>query len=128
MLEMLMRITDGKGRESAIDLLLELGTNITQASLCGLGQSAPNHVISTIHFFRDEYESHIKDGICPARVCKSLRRYTVSAELCKMCGKCYRVCPSGAITWEKKQQAVIDRNKCIKCGACYEACPFESIL
>ncbi|NOZ68655.1 MAG: NADH-quinone oxidoreductase subunit NuoF [Deferribacteres bacterium] len=128
MLEILTRITEGRGKEGDIDLLMELGTDIKLSSLCGLGQSAPNPVLSTINFFRDEYEAHIKDGICPARVCKSLRRYTVSAELCRMCGKCFRACPSGAVIWEKKQKAVIDKEKCIKCGACYDACPFGSIL
>ncbi len=128
MLEILTRITDGRGRKGDIDLLVELGTNIKQASLCGLGQSAPNPVLSTINFFRDEYEAHINDGVCPAKVCKALRQYIVSEELCKMCGRCFRVCPSEAISWEKKQPAVIDKKKCVKCGACYEACPFGAIL
>ncbi|MBI4850181.1 MAG: NADH-quinone oxidoreductase subunit NuoF [Nitrospirae bacterium] len=128
MLEILTRITEGKGKEGDIDLLVELGTNIKLTSLCGLGMSAPNPVLSTIRFFRDEYEAHIKDGICPAAVCKALRRYTVSVDLCKMCGKCFKACPSGAIAWEKKKPAVIDKEKCIKCGACYEACPFNAIL
>ncbi len=128
MLEILTRITEGKGRESDIDLLIELGTDIKLSSLCGLGQSAPNPVLSTINYFREEYESHIKEGICPARVCKALRQYVVSPELCKMCGKCFKVCPSGAIAWEKKKKAEIDKNKCIKCGACYDACPFDAIL
>ncbi|MBC8413587.1 MAG: NADH-quinone oxidoreductase subunit NuoF [Nitrospira sp.] len=128
MLEILTRITEGKGKSSDIDLLLELGKDIKLASLCGLGQSAPNPVLSTLHYFRDEYEAHINEGICPAGVCKSLRRYTVSDEACKMCGKCKTVCPSDAVTWEKKQKAVISKEKCIKCGACYEACPFNAIL
>ena len=128
MLEILTRITEGKGKKGDIDLLMELGNDIKLSSLCGLGMSAPNPVLSTIKFFRDEYESHIKEGICPAGVCKALRRYTVNAEICKMCGKCFKVCPSGAITWEKKKPAVIDKEKCIKCGACYDACPFNSIF
>jgi NADH-quinone oxidoreductase subunit F len=128
MLEILKRIADGKGREGDIELLLELGNNIKLTSLCGLGMSAPNPVLSTIRFFRDEYEAHIRDSICPATVCKALRRYTVSIELCKMCGKCFKACPSEAIAWEKKQPAAIDKAKCIKCGACYEACPFSAIL
>ncbi|MBI4844507.1 MAG: NADH-quinone oxidoreductase subunit NuoF [Nitrospirae bacterium] len=128
MLEILTRITEGKGKEGDIELLLELGNDIKLSSLCGLGMSAPNPVLSTIKFFRDEYEAHIKEGVCPATVCKALRRYTVSAELCKMCGKCFKACPSAAVTWEKKQPAVIDKTKCIKCGACYEACPFSAIL
>jgi NADH:ubiquinone oxidoreductase subunit F (NADH-binding)/(2Fe-2S) ferredoxin/Pyruvate/2-oxoacid:ferredoxin oxidoreductase delta subunit len=128
MLEVLTRITEGKGKPKDLDLLIELGTDVKLASLCGLGQSAPNPILSTIRFFRDEYEAHIKEGVCPAGVCKALRRYFVNAEVCKMCGKCKTVCPSGAITWEKKQPAVIDKGKCVKCGACYEACPFNAIL
>jgi NADH:ubiquinone oxidoreductase subunit F (NADH-binding)/(2Fe-2S) ferredoxin len=128
MLEILTRITEGRGKEDDINLLIELGTNIKMSSLCGLGMSAPNPVLSTIHFFRDEYEAHIRDGVCPARVCKSLRQYLVSDELCKMCGKCFSVCPSGAIIWEKKQKARIEKAMCIKCGACYDACPFGAIL
>ncbi len=128
MLEILTRITEGKGKATDIDTLVELGTDIKLASLCGLGQSAPNPVLSTIRFFREEYEAHINEGRCPARVCKSLRQYTVSSELCRMCGKCFRACPAGAIAWEKKQKAVIDKAKCIKCGSCYEACPFDAIL
>ena len=128
MLEMLTRITEGKGKEGDIELLTELGNDIKLSSLCGLGMSAPNPVLSTINFFRDEYEAHIKEGVCPAGVCKALRRYTVNADICKMCGKCFKACPSGAISWEKKKPAVIDKEKCIKCGACYEACPFNSIF
>lgn len=128
MLEVLQRITEGEGKEGDIELLIELGTDIKLSSLCGLGQTAPNPVLSTIRFFRDEYEAHIKDGVCPARVCKALRQYLVDIITCKMCGKCMRVCPSGAITWQKKQPAFIDKTKCIKCGACYDACPFNAIL
>jgi NADH-quinone oxidoreductase subunit F len=128
MLEILTRITEGKGKESDIDLLIELGNDIKLSSLCGLGMSAPNPVLSTIRFFRDEYEAHIKEGVCPAGICKALRRYTVNADICKMCGKCFKACPSGAIAWEKKKPAEIDKAKCIKCGACYEACPFNSIF
>ncbi|MEW6713854.1 MAG: NADH-quinone oxidoreductase subunit NuoF [Nitrospirota bacterium] len=128
MLEMLTRITEGKGKEGDIELLTELGNDIKLSSLCGLGMSAPNPVLSTINFFRDEYEAHIKEGVCPAGVCKALRRYIVNADICKMCGKCFKACPSGAISWEKKKPAVIDKEKCIKCGACYEACPFNSIF
>jgi NADH-quinone oxidoreductase subunit F len=128
MLEVLTRITEGKGRKDDIDLLLDLGFTIRKASLCGLGMSAPNPVLSTINFFRDEYDAHIKDGRCPAGVCKALRQYLVSKELCKMCGKCFSACPSEAIQWEKKHPAFLDKDKCIKCGACYDACPFDAIL
>ncbi len=127
MLEILTRITEGKGRESDIELLIEIGTDIKLSSLCGLGMSAPNPVLSTIHFFRDEYEAHIGEGICPANVCKALRQYVISAERCKKCGKCFKACPAGAIAWKPKQTATLDKTKCIKCGACYEACPFSSI-
>ncbi len=128
MLEILVRITSGGGREGDIELLTELATDIKLSSLCGLGQTAPNPVLSSINFFRDEYEAHIRDRICPAGVCRALRRYVVNADICTMCGKCSKVCPSGAIAWEKKQAAVIDRDKCIKCGACYEACRFNAIM
>lgn len=128
MLEILTRISEGKGKEGDIDLLVELGTDIKSASLCGLGQSAPNPVLSMINFFRDEYEAHIHEGICPAGVCKALRQYLVDTGLCKMCGKCARVCPSGAVIWQPKQKAFIDKTKCVKCGACYDACPFKSIM
>jgi NADH-quinone oxidoreductase subunit F len=128
MLEILVRITEGKGRDGDIDLLVELGTDIKLSSLCGLGQTAPNPVLSTINFFRDEYETHIKEGRCPAGVCKALRQYIVNAEVCKMCGKCARVCPSGAIMWQPKHKAFIDKSKCVKCGACFDACPFNSIM
>lgn len=128
MLEILTRITEGNGREGDIDLLLELGSDVKHASLCGLGQSAPNPVLSTIRFFRDEYDAHIKYGRCPASACKSLRQYLISGEACKMCGKCSRVCPSGAIKWEPRHTAELDKIKCVKCGACYDACPFNAIL
>jgi NADH-quinone oxidoreductase subunit F len=128
MLEILTRITEGNGMDGDIELLLELGNDIKHASLCGLGQSAPNPVLSTIRFFRDEYEAHIKYGRCPASACKSLRQYLISTEACKKCGKCSRVCPSGAITWAPKHQAELDKSNCVKCGACYDACPFNAIL
>ncbi|RJR15756.1 MAG: NADH-quinone oxidoreductase subunit NuoF [Nitrospiraceae bacterium] len=126
--EILTRITEGQGREGDIDLLLEIGTDIKLASLCGLGRSAPNPLISTINFFRDEYEAHIKEGRCPAGVCKALRQYLVDVASCKMCGKCARVCPTGAVVWQTRQKAFIDKSKCVKCGACYDACPFKSII
>ncbi len=126
MLELLTKITDGKGRHEDIDLLVELGTDMKLTSLCGLGQSAPNPVLSSIRWFRDEFESHI-EGVCPAGVCEALRLYMVKEEACKMCGKCARVCPTGSIVWERRQKARLDRSKCVKCGACFDACPFNAI-
>ena len=128
MREMLTRITEGRGMKGDIERLLELSDTIRLGSLCGLGRSAPNPVMSTIKFFRQEYEAHINDGICPAGVCKSLRQYLISEEACKKCGKCFKACPSDAIIWEKKQFAKLDKSKCIKCGSCYDACPFGAIL
>lgn len=127
MLEILTRITEGKGRDGDIDLLIEIGTDVKTTSMCGLGQSAPNPILSNIRFFRDEFEAHM-EGRCPAGACKALRQYVVNVEACKMCGKCARVCPSGAITWQPKTKAGISKSKCVKCGACYEACPFNAIL
>lgn len=128
LLEILTRITEGKGRKDDIEKLLELSEDIRQTSLCGLGQSAPNPVLSTIRFYRDEYEAHINEGRCPAGACEALRSYFVSPDKCKMCGKCFNACPMGAITWEKKKKARIDNSICIKCGSCYDACPFNAIL
>jgi NADH-quinone oxidoreductase subunit F len=127
MLEILTRITEGEGKAGDIDLLIELGSDMKLTSLCGLGQSAANPVLSSIKWFRDEFEDHI-EGRCPAGVCKSLRQYVVKSDACKMCGKCARVCPTGAIIWERKQKAQIDKTKCVKCGACFDACPFKAII
>jgi NADH-quinone oxidoreductase subunit F len=126
--ERLRDITEGKGREGDIEFLLALAEDIKISSLCGLGQTSPNPVLSTIKYFRDEYEAHIMEHRCPAGVCEAFRKYIVNADTCKMCGKCFRECPADAITWQKKQPALIDRNKCIKCGTCYDVCPFHAIL
>ena len=128
LLEILTRITEGKGKNGDIETLLELSHDIKETSLCGLGQSAPNPILSTIRFYRDEYEAHINDGLCPAGACEALRNYFVSLDRCKKCGKCFDVCPADAITWEKKKRAKIDNSICIKCGLCYEACSFNAIL
>ena len=127
MLEILTRITEGEGKEGDIDLLVELGKDMKLTSLCGLGQSAPNPVLSSIKWFREEYEAHI-EGRCPAGVCQALRQYMIKADACKMCGKCARVCPAGAIFWERRQKARLDKTKCVKCGACFDACPFKAII
>jgi NADH:ubiquinone oxidoreductase subunit F (NADH-binding)/(2Fe-2S) ferredoxin len=127
LLEILTRITEGKGREGDIDLLETLSSDVKTASLCGLGQSAPNPILSTIKYYRDEYEAHIYEHRCPAGVCKDLLTYSILEEFCKGCTACTRVCPAGAIVGEKKKPHKIIQDICIKCGACFETCKFKSI-
>ena len=129
MLEILNRICDGRGREGDIELLETLGENIKKSALCGLGQTAPNPVLSTIHHFRDEYEAHIREKRCPAGVCTKLTKFVINQDVCKKCGLCSRTCPVGAITGDRKAGIpfTIDSAKCIKCGACQEACKFGAI-
>ncbi|MFC1901115.1 NADH-quinone oxidoreductase subunit NuoF [Chloroflexota bacterium] len=123
MLELLTWITEGKGKESDLDLLLELAEGIRDTALCGLGQSAPNPVLSTFRYFREEYEEHIRDHRCRAGVCKSLIAYYIDPEKCKACMICARQCPTDAIESEKNTIHVIDQEKCIKCGNCLNVCP-----
>jgi len=127
MLEMLERITEGNGKEDDIEKLEVLANTIKKSSVCGLGQTAPNPVLSTIKYFRDEYVAHIKDGKCPAGECKALASIEINPELCKGCGICKRQCPVNAITGEVKQAHKIDPAICIKCGACLSKCPFKAI-
>jgi len=128
MRKILTDITDGKADESAIDKLEELGQGIGVASLCQLGQTAPNPVLSTIKYFRDEYEAHIKDRRCPAGVCKALIKYYIIDEKCPNCGLCIKACPEQAITPRgKKQPVVLDQEKCIKCGACMDVCRLHAV-
>lgn len=126
MLEVLTRITEGQGREGDIELLEELARNIKETALCGLGQTAPNPVLSTLKYFRHEYEAHIKEKRCPAGACEKLANYEIT-DACKGCGLCARQCPVNAISGEVKKKHVIDVTKCIKCGACMAACPFKGI-
>ena len=128
MLEILERITEGKGEEGDIEKLELLAKNIKASALCGLGQTAPNPVLSTLRYFKDEYIAHVKDKKCPAGVCKSMMKYVISAEACKSCGICAKQCPVKAISGEKKVPYVIDQEKCIKCGVCMEKCPFKAIF
>jgi len=128
MLEILTDICKGKGREGDIELLEELGTMIQHFSLCGLGTSAPNPVLTTIKYFRDEYEAHIRDKKCPAGVCKALFQYAIDEATCNGCHLCALKCPQAAISGEKKKIHAINQDKCIKCGICYDACKFNAIV
>ncbi|GAB6158525.1 NADH-quinone oxidoreductase subunit NuoF [Desulfotomaculum varum] len=128
MLEIMERITQGKGEPADLDELEELAHDIKDASLCGLGQTAPNPVLSTLRFFRDEYIAHVRDKTCPAGVCRELTDFVIDAAKCISCGLCARACGVQAISGEKKQPFYIDRQKCIKCGACQARCPKEAIF
>ena len=123
----LERIVAGEGREGDIELLEKLSAYVKDTSLCQLGGTAPNPVLSTLRYFRNEYEAHINDKKCPAGVCEALVEYTIDAEACKGCGLCVKNCPTQAITGEKKQPHLLDAEACITCGVCYEECPFNAI-
>lgn len=127
MLEILNKIVEGKGTLEDLDTLEELSETIKNTSLCGLGQTAPNPVISTLKYFRDEYEAHVTSKTCPSGVCQALLSYII-ADNCRGCTKCVRVCPVDAISGKVKEVHEIDQDKCIKCGACMEACPFDAII
>ena len=127
MLEILDRITKGEGKEGDIETLEELGHSIKETALCGLGQTAPNPVLSTIRFFRDEYEAHINEKRCPAGVCQALLSYRINPDKCKGCSLCAKNCPVNAISGEARKPFTIDPEACIKCGTCFEKCPFGAI-
>jgi NADH:ubiquinone oxidoreductase subunit F (NADH-binding)/NAD-dependent dihydropyrimidine dehydrogenase PreA subunit/(2Fe-2S) ferredoxin len=127
LLETLNRITKGHGRSDDIERLEKLSAGIKSTSLCGLGQTAPNPILSTIRYFREEFETHIRDKKCPAKVCKNLLTYSINQDACKACGACLKACPSHAITGAKKTPHKIDPAKCIRCGSCFEVCKFNSV-
>ncbi len=127
MAEVLNKITGGRGELKHIDFLKEMGNTIKNSSLCGLGSTAPNPVLSTLEYFADEYYSHIKKKKCPAGVCATLLKFKVITAKCSKCGKCYKACLYGAIEWKKDKQARINKEKCTKCKACLNACDFMAI-
>lgn len=128
MLEILARITEGKGREGDIELLIQLGETVKQTSLCGLGQTAANPVLSTLRYFRHEYEAHILEKRCPAGACTALLNHSINAEKCRGCSLCKKVCPVQAISGKVKEAHSIDNSLCINCSACMEACRFGAII
>ena len=127
MLQILEKITHGHGEPGDIDLLEELSDMIKNSALCGLGQTGPNPVLSTLQYFRDEYEAHIYEKRCPAKRCAALLRFEVDVDKCIKCGICFKRCPAGAIQWEKKEPAFILKDKCVKCLSCITNCPADAI-
>ncbi|NTU43057.1 MAG: 4Fe-4S binding protein, partial [Nitrospirales bacterium] len=125
--DMYKNICEGRGKEEDLDILIDLATEMKDSSLCGLGQTAANPVLTTISYFREEYESHIKDKWCKAGVCRDLCTFYIEEDKCKACGACKRVCPKDAITGEKKVPHRIDQSLCIQCRSCYETCAFGCI-
>ena len=128
LLEMLDKITEGKATMEDLDRLEDLCNYIKANSLCGLGQTAPNPVLATLKFFREEYIAHVRDKKCPAGVCKALMTYAIDADKCRGCTACARKCPAGAISGKVKEVHTIDTEKCIKCGVCMETCKFGAVV
>jgi ferredoxin len=121
-------ICEGHGQHGDIELMERIGTMMQDASLCALGKSAANPVLSTIKYFRDEYDAHIDEHRCPAGVCVELTEFTIDPDVCTGCGACVRACPTDAISGVVKEAHVIDEEKCIVCGSCREACRFDAVL
>ena len=127
MLKILEKIVAGKGNMEDLDRLEQLALTVKDGSLCGLGKTAPNPVLSTLKYFKDEYIAHIRDHKCPAGVCTAMKKIQINPDLCKGCTKCARTCPVGAIEGTVKNPHKINQDKCIKCGSCVNACPFKAI-
>ena len=127
MLELLIKITSGQGEPSDLDDLETLARTVKLTSMCGLGQTAPNPVLTTLRYFRDEYEAHIIDKTCPAHICLDLCSYRINADKCRGCGACVQKCPVAAISGEKKLPHLIDSELCIKCGTCRLVCRFDAV-
>ena len=127
LLEIVTDVTEGRGRPEQLDLIEELSETVAEASLCALGKTAPNPVLSTLKYFRDEYEAHIHQGRCPAGVCRALISYSIEEEECNGCGACRKACPHGAVTGEKKKPHAIDPDLCTKCGICRDSCKFDAV-
>jgi NADH:ubiquinone oxidoreductase subunit F (NADH-binding)/(2Fe-2S) ferredoxin/NAD-dependent dihydropyrimidine dehydrogenase PreA subunit len=127
LLQLLEKLCEGKGEPGDIEIMEELSYTIKDTALCGLGQTGPNPVLSTLRYFRDEYEAHIYEKRCPAKRCVELLRFEVDPDICTKCGLCFRSCPVDAIIWKKKEVAIIDTEKCIKCMTCFEKCRFDAI-
>jgi NADH:ubiquinone oxidoreductase subunit F (NADH-binding)/NAD-dependent dihydropyrimidine dehydrogenase PreA subunit/(2Fe-2S) ferredoxin len=128
MLKILTDICEGNGDENSIATLERIAAGVKSASLCALGGTAPNPVLSTLRHFKNEYEAHIRDKKCPAGVCKKITKFTISSDLCKGCGKCIKECPVDAIDGEKKEAHVLSQDKCTVCGSCFDVCPFNAVV
>ncbi len=128
MLGIVTDIIAGQGKEEDLELLQELAEMVKNFSLCGLGLTAPNPVLSTLRYFRDEYEVHVRDRKCPAGICKDLIEYFILEDKCTGCGACLKLCPQQAIQGESKKLHIIDPSKCIRCGICRDACPYEAVV
>jgi NADP-reducing hydrogenase subunit HndC len=127
LLEIVERISDGDGQLQDLELLEEISDAVKEASMCGLGQTLPNPVLSGLRYFRDEYEMHIKEKKCPAKVCKALITFTIDPQQCVGCGACLRACPTNVITGAKKEPHIINQENCIKCGSCKDVCKFDAV-